>query len=242
MLLEHNDKTLLIDAGSTLQCALDFHKINVKSIDAIFITHLHGDHIGGLEYIGFYRYFGSFPFGSNKPKLFVHPTLIDDLTTYLMVTMGTTTVGKMTIHDYFDVIVDDADRILSEFLDLTVEQVPVNHVGIGDSIALSIKSTDENKSLFFTGDVRDSKSQNEWGHGLVFHDCEFAEYQGGVHAQYHELLKLPLWRRNKIILMHSNIMVDEWLINKVKHDGFHDIASRGYKCYLWDHDCDMAYR
>lgn len=233
-MVKHKGKTLLIDAGNTLQCALDFHDVQVNEIDAIFVTHLHGDHIGGLEYIGFKRYFQSFPFGSNKPKLFVHPYLIDDLSTCLMMTMGKTTVGNMTIHDYFEVIVDDADRIMSEFMGLEIEQILVNHVSSQDAVALKIGSQDGKYSMVFTGDINKPIHLKQLSPNVViFHDCEFAEYQGGVHAQYHELVKLPDIIKNKIILMHSNKIVDKELVKMVRADGFLDVANRGQNYKLW---------
>ena len=55
---EHEGKTrrLLIDAGWALPYALQNSNIDLKSIDDIFISHAHADHIGSMEFIAFMRY------------------------------------------------------------------------------------------------------------------------------------------------------------------------------------------
>lgn len=55
-LLEENDKKMLIDFGAKVPQALHHANIDIKEIDAIYISHLHGDHIGGLEEMAFLRY------------------------------------------------------------------------------------------------------------------------------------------------------------------------------------------
>lgn len=55
-LLEEGDKRMLIDNGRTTPEALEAAEINVKSITDVYISHLHGDHIGGLEDMAFKRY------------------------------------------------------------------------------------------------------------------------------------------------------------------------------------------
>lgn len=55
-LIEENGRKLLIDCGSQIPRALQSHGIDFKEIDDIYISHLHADHIGGLEYFAFQRY------------------------------------------------------------------------------------------------------------------------------------------------------------------------------------------
>ena len=47
-LLLDGNQTLLIDAGSDGESALDYLLAEGRDIDALFITHLHLDHIGGV--------------------------------------------------------------------------------------------------------------------------------------------------------------------------------------------------
>lgn len=46
--VEHNGKALLIDCGEGTQVAVAAHGLKLSKIEAIFITHLHADHIAGL--------------------------------------------------------------------------------------------------------------------------------------------------------------------------------------------------
>lgn len=48
--LEHSAGSVLIDFGASSMVALRHHGVDPNSIDAIFITHLHGDHFGGLPF------------------------------------------------------------------------------------------------------------------------------------------------------------------------------------------------
>ena len=47
LLLDH-DQTVLIDAGSDGREALDYLQAEARDVDALYITHLHMDHIGGV--------------------------------------------------------------------------------------------------------------------------------------------------------------------------------------------------
>jgi ribonuclease BN (tRNA processing enzyme) len=50
-LVEAGSATFLLDCGATILPALKRHGRDTGSIDAIFISHLHGDHFGGLPFL-----------------------------------------------------------------------------------------------------------------------------------------------------------------------------------------------
>ncbi len=55
-MLESGNQRLLIDFGAKVPYALDKLGIDVKSITDVYVSHLHGDHVGGLEELAFLRY------------------------------------------------------------------------------------------------------------------------------------------------------------------------------------------
>lgn len=53
-LLEENGCKTLIDCGTTAWQSLEVLGVPREDIDAIFVTHIHFDHAGGLESIALY--------------------------------------------------------------------------------------------------------------------------------------------------------------------------------------------
>ena len=73
--IEENGRKMLIDCGMQTPQALESIGIDFKEIDDIYISHLHADHIGGLEYFAFQRYDWM-----NKPRVFKNaPNLIGNV-------------------------------------------------------------------------------------------------------------------------------------------------------------------
>jgi ribonuclease BN (tRNA processing enzyme) len=50
ILVDSGDRRLLLDCGASSLIAMAQHGIDPTSIDAILVSHLHGDHIGGIPY------------------------------------------------------------------------------------------------------------------------------------------------------------------------------------------------
>lgn len=55
-LLEENGKKFLVDCGTRTPLALNALKVRIRDLDAIYISHAHGDHVGGLEEVAFICY------------------------------------------------------------------------------------------------------------------------------------------------------------------------------------------
>src|SRR5205823_3759526 len=78
LLIETPDgKRLLLDCGADARHSLHRLGYDYKDIDAVYISHLHSDHIGGLEWLAINRKFNSN--NKDKPDLYARHELIDDL-------------------------------------------------------------------------------------------------------------------------------------------------------------------
>ena len=49
-MVKHDEYRFLIDCGATSMSALKHWRVSPNSIDAILLTHLHGDHFGGIPF------------------------------------------------------------------------------------------------------------------------------------------------------------------------------------------------
>lgn len=190
--------TLLIDCGITAPLAL--HQLNVPfdRIDGVYITHLHGDHAGGLEEFAFqmrYKY-------NKKPTLFIGADLIEPLWEHsLKAGMMYTTEGELTLEDYFN-IVPLREGIRTELHPgFTLEIMRTFHFPKMPSYSCVL-----NDEIFYSGDVVfDEKLIHDMYRSrnctVLFHDCQL-QGAGSVHATLDELLTLPEDIQERLMLMH----------------------------------------
>lgn len=206
-LLTFSDYTLLIDCGSTVPLGL--HQMGVKPdmIDGIFITHIHSDHVNGLEEMIWeyrYRY-------KKKIDLISEERLLQELWEHTIKGgVRWTTEGEVkSLDEIFNIVPISlvagqkySDKVdLSEHLSIDILRTP--HIPQKDSYSLFI-----NDEVFYSGDVRFDErliyhADVERNVTTIFHDCQLHELSP-VHASLKELLSLPESVQEKIWLMHYN--------------------------------------
>lgn len=226
------DGNLLTDCGGDIRHALAESKVSSDSIGAIWITHLHGDHIDGLEFFAFERYCMRKP----RPVLFVHAKHRHGLWAALEPKIGLfENYQRKVLDDYFDVRVinDDTPSTFNEF---TLNPVTLEHINefndakFGNSIGLTV-TCGSTKALFawdtravdFTSkDFQTCKVINAYKSAdIVFQDC--ATFDGLVHASIKSLSGYPENIRNKMVLTHCT----QQLGDIVEANGFIAQASVG---------------
>jgi len=240
ILIEKNDSRLLIDAGGDIRFSLKEHGLSYKDINSVYVTHLHTDHIGGLEYLAFNSYFDP----SMKDKtitLIGNNDLIRELwNTSLKGGLKSIQGKKTTLQDFFDIMMI---RKNSSFTWEGVEFKIVQSIHIIDeyaivpSFGLMFKDPDTKQTIYFTSDMQfcpkqimDFYKQAD----IIIQDCETTPYLSGVHANYQELVTLPSEIKEKMLLVHYqdniihgvdmtpagvNNISSEW-IAKTEADGF----------------------
>ena len=230
ILISHNNKHLLYDCGTTIGESLNNVELTPNDIDSIFISHLHADHSGGIEYMGFKTFFSTFPFGEKKIKLISNEHVLTNGWNHSWSGgMGNKMYGlSPNLATYFNPA-PFKNCVPFWFEGTRMHPVFTNHTDEGRSYGL--KFTEDKHTIFITGDTRfDLERMREHYNEatIIFHDCEFAEYEGGVHAQFHELCTLPDEIKTKMWLYHYSLEGKHiWDLNKLaEENGFAGIVRR----------------
>ncbi|WLT38884.1 MBL fold metallo-hydrolase [Synechocystis sp. B12] len=71
-----NGKKFLIDCGTDIRFSLYALGLSHRDITDIYVSHLHSDHVGGLEYVGFSTMFDP---NCGKPNLYLSQDIAADL-------------------------------------------------------------------------------------------------------------------------------------------------------------------
>jgi len=239
ILIENNDKKMLIDAGGDLRFSLKTLGYNYKEIDSIYISHLHNDHIGGMEYLAFGSYFDA---NCAKIHLYIHKLLVDELWfNSLKGGLGSIQGNTLTLKDYFDIHpLNDGKNFIWQ--DISFEPIQSIHVFNGSYViptfGLMITEPDSGKIIYFTSDTQftpDSQIKYYKKADIVIQDCETLKFKTGIHAHYDELKTLDDNIKSKLYLWHyqDNVVdkFNQWQ-NKAINDGFRGFIKRGKKLII----------
>jgi ribonuclease BN (tRNA processing enzyme) len=193
VLTANNGRRLLIDCGTDIRWSLAKQRLSYLDITDIYISHLHADHAGGLEYIGFSRKFDP---RCSRPRLYLESSLVEPLWDHsLRGGMGLISGSETTLETFFDVHPVVAQRPF-EWEGARLEAVSTIHVS-GPSKTMHsyglLIGEGEHRTLLTT-DTRYTPGHLSAPYasaGLIFHDCETGNIKTGVHAHYDDLVYLP---------------------------------------------------
>src|SRR5581483_11248422 len=196
--LEEDGNRLLVDCGHTVPARLQQMGLSLRDIGAVVLTHLHGDHIYGLEEWGFRNFLQ----WNSKPHLLIAEDLIGTLwRNVLSGTMAQVCNRSCVLEDYFTVtpLKVGTPHALGPW---TVAIHPVRHVPNAPSYGVKVRAS--GVALGFTGDsLADAASWFFSDTEAVFHDCSFAPYfPTTVHAHYEQLREYPEAFRARMFLVH----------------------------------------
>jgi len=233
MLIEENGKYLLIDAGGDIRFALRDVGMSSKDINSVYITHLHNDHIGGMEYIAFTTFFDP---DREMPKLFCHKVLVEDLWSDSLKGGLSSVQGRiLNIYDYFDVQPLETQSSF-EWEGINFKLISSIHVFNGYStiptFGLMITSK-TGYNVYLTSDTQftpDHMKEHYLKADMIINDCETSPFHSQVHAHYDDLKTLDKEIKAKMYLWHyQDNAIDnfnDWQ-QKAKADGFKGFLQRG---------------
>ncbi len=199
MLIADSGRRLLIDCGSDVRWSLAKQGLSHLDVTDIYISHLHADHIGGLEYVGFQTKFDP---RCQRPRLYIEASLATPLwNRALRGGMGVISGTETQLDTFFEVCIVTANQPF-EWEGARLQPVPAVHVSspraIVHSFGLLIER--DRHRTFLTTDTQFTPGRLAASYGradLIFHDCETGPARTDVHPNYDDLVQLPAAVRAK---------------------------------------------
>ena len=200
-------KRMLVDCGGDARFALAESGLRPLDLDAVYISHLHSDHVGGMEWLALSTYFAR---ERRRLPLFGEKRLLRKLWDHSMRGgLEQLRWKRMQLTDFFECHAVGAGTPFT-WEGLRFDMVKMRHIvgeeGNHDSYGLLIQPDQGGgTTLFISTDAifqPDLVKKMAGKAAVIFHDCETTVHHTQVHAHYEQLRTLPLEIRRKIWLYH----------------------------------------
>ena len=230
MLLKDNEDKLLIDCGTDARHSIQQVGYTHRDITDVYISHLHADHVGGLEWLAFCTYFDP---TCNRPNLYINRYLKTDLWNKVLSGGLASIQGNLSDLDtYFNVISCYKNGTFN-WNSTKIQTVQTIHVMDGFSLVPSfgLMFPSGDTKIFITADtqfcpeqIRDFYEMAD----IIFQDCETSPFLSRVHAHYSQLKTLDEKIKNKMWLYHYQ----DGELPPAEDDGFLGFVKKGQTFYF----------
>ncbi len=231
MILENpKGRKLLIDCGTDVRLSLHSLGYSYLDITDIFISHLHADHCGGLEWFALSTKFDDH---AEKPTLHINEYFAKRIwDNVLSGGLDTLHEEHATLDSYFNLeLIKDNGSF--DWSDITFQTVKTKHIHSDQtqmpSFGLCFKVNET--SIFLTTDTQfhPEKFMSYYERAdVIFHDCETSSTHSNVHAHYSELVGLDKSIKSKMWLYHYQ----PGELPDAKADGFCGFVKKG-QCFTF---------
>lgn len=229
-------KRLMFDCGRDIKFSLHDAGLKPQQITDIFISHQHGDHMAGLDYLLTMAYFTP---KTPRPKLYFHKSMLGVITKTVEVYMETFEDEKLPkdangrprrvlLTDVCEPHVLE-DNAVFWVGNIEYSLVQSMHVVTGGMFMPSFgliarevsRKENRSKRLFITGDTQFCPSQllgNIESCDATITDCETSpvQFKSGVHAHMEDWKTLIESIRKKLFMTHYGDNVDDKFIEENK--------------------------
>jgi len=225
LLVSEQGNKLLIDCGSDIRFSLSAAGFSHLDITDIYISHLHADHAGGLEYIGFSTKFDP---RCNKPNLYLNKETATTLWNRTLSGGMSYIEGHIANIETFFKLEESEEKGYFTWMEIKFNLIKLIHINNGHFLVpsyglffevdgIKVFLTTDNQFCFHFAEEFYEQAD------IIFQDCETSAFKSQVHAHYEELLTLPEKIKNKMWLYHYQ----PGPLPDAKKDGFCGFVKRG---------------
>jgi ribonuclease BN (tRNA processing enzyme) len=215
-----NRHCLLVDCGTDIRFSLNSIGLHMAGIDAVYITHMHPDHVGGLHYLAYHSL--SRAHHTKRITLYATAPILHEIWVMMRSSCSIYNGQVRGLSDYFDIVTvpcADAGHTVWRDIELTAwawehvtaaSDLPPDLKPVMLSYGLTLYERDTNIRIHYTGDLAPSQltalsafiAQDRAD--LVFADCYTGPGYAGipVHVTYDDYTQLPAAVKAKIRLTH----------------------------------------
>lgn len=197
-LVETSASTFLVDCGPTILLALKQRRIETACIDFIVISHMHGDHFGGLPFL-LLEYIYESP--RTRPLTVLGPPGLRDRSWMLMRALYPDVLpDKLPFR--FDFVELEPER-LATIADVTIHPVRVPHQD--EDVSLALGFTSGGKRFLYSGDSPWDERFVDLARDVDLFLCECTAYAEpmGRHIQWTTLqTHLSRLACRRLVLIH----------------------------------------
>jgi ribonuclease BN (tRNA processing enzyme) len=199
-IIEADNYHILMEAGPTTLCAMKRSGVGPADLDLVLISHLHGDHFGGLPFL-ILEYLWESP--RHKPLKIAGPPRLEERTWRLFNTMFPFSTGDIERVKRNLEFIELEPSHKMRFGRVEVETLRVPHMK--RDLCLALKVTLGGKTIAFSGDTGwiDALIPFTDGADLFLCECTYFENTLGVHLSYPLLQsKRPRFNVKRMMLTH----------------------------------------
>ncbi len=196
-LIDADDRLFLLDCGPTALLAMKRAGFDPRRLDAILLSHLHGDHFGGIPFFLIEYLYQRPPY---RPLAIAGPPGTEEHVGQLFQVMyGSSSVKPMPFVQFRELNPEQSANVKE------IEVFPFEVPHQAHAVSLGLKVAYQGKKILFSGDSlwTDRLIAEAREVDLFLCECSFFKPQPGMHVNYAALqADLARVRCKKLLLTH----------------------------------------